>query len=219
MSPLAIIRQVVACTVFVWLSALAWAADPPAGGTASQTQAAQPTPPSALAQGTQPSQTAAQPAQAAQPAARTQPTGASQPTAAVQLLPNAPAQVAHSALLTVDALANADTLQLRIRRVSDQSLVSSDDVTVTLDGRNQPVTRQSSGAYELAINNFRGDGARDVDIIVAHDGIREILSGKVTVPEASSAGSLLSDHKQVAWWILNIVVVLIAAIAISRRKG
>jgi hypothetical protein len=30
---------------------------------------------------------------------------------------------------------------------------------------------------------------------------------------------LWRDHKQVGWWILNIVVVLVAAIALSRRKG
>ena len=71
--------------------------------------------------------------------------------------------------------------------------------------------------YELPINDLRGDGARDVDITVAHDGIREIVSGKVVVAEPSTE-SLLRDHKQVAWWILNIVIVLVAALAFSRRK-
>jgi hypothetical protein len=28
-----------------------------------------------------------------------------------------------------------------------------------------------------------------------------------------------TSHKQLAWWILNIVIVLIAAIAISRRMS
>ena len=31
------------------------------------------------------------------------------------------------------------------------------------------------------------------------------------------SSSVLRDHKQMAWWILNITIVLIAAIAISRR--
>jgi len=39
------------------------------------------------------------------------------------------------------------------------------------------------------------------------------------VIEAASTDSLLRDHKQVAWWILNIVIVLVAALALSRRKG
>jgi hypothetical protein len=220
MSPLAITRQVAACTVFVWLTVPAWAADPPATPVAaSQTPAAEPTQGAQPTRAAQPAE-AAQPPQVAQPAPAGQPAQVSQPAAAVQLLPNTPAQIARSALLSVEAVANADTLQLRIQRVSDRSLVSSDDVTVSLDGRNEPVTRQSSGAYELAINNFRGDGARDVEITVAHDGIREALSGKVSVAEAGSASGLLSsNHKQLAWWVLNIVVVLIAAIAISRRKG
>jgi hypothetical protein len=90
---------------------------------------------------------------------------------------------------------------------------------VAVDGKSESVTRESGGGYEVPVNDLRGDGARDVEIIVGHDGIREILSGKVAVAEGASAGGLLRDHKQVGWWILNIVIVLIAAIALSRRKG
>jgi hypothetical protein len=64
-----------------------------------------------------------------------------------------------------------------------------------------------------------------LDVVVAHDGIREALSGRFTVAgagtpgarNANGAASALRDHKQVAWWILNITIVLIAVIAISRR--
>lgn len=129
------------------------------------------------------------------------------------------APIAHSALLTVEGTVTADALQLRIRRASDKSLVGGDDVTVAIDGRNQSVTHEKGSVYEVPINDMRGDGARDVDVTVAHDGIREIVSGKVSMAEASSAGSLLRDHKQVAWWILNIVIVLVAAMAFSRRKS
>jgi hypothetical protein len=103
--------------------------------------------------------------------------------------------------------------------VSDKSPVSSGEVTVTVDGKNEPVTRANDGGYELPVNDLRGAGARDVELTVAHDGIREILAGKVSLAEAGSADGLLRDHKQIAWWILNIVIVLVAAIAISRRKG
>jgi hypothetical protein len=145
---------------------------------------------------------------------------AAQPAAAaVQLAPNVAAQLAHSALLAVEGTSTGNSVQLRIRRVSDQSLISSDDVTVTVDGRNETVTRDA-GAYEIPVDGLRGDVGKDVEIIVGHDGIREILTAKVSAArEASSAEGLLRDHKQVAWWILNIVIVLIAAIAISRRKG
>jgi hypothetical protein len=156
------------------------------------------------------------PAQAA-PAVQSPPPA--QPAGPVRLAPNVAAQIAHSALLSIDGTAAADTLQLTIRRVSDRSLVSNDDVAVTVDGRTEPVTRGSGGTYEVPLNDLRGDDGKDVEMIVPHDGIREILSGKVAVAEGASAGGLLRDHKQVAWWILNIVIVLVAAIALSRRKG
>jgi hypothetical protein len=128
--------------------------------------------------------------------------------------------VAHSALLTVEAtpLGN-DVLALHIRRVRDQTVVVSDDVKVTADGKNEPVTRESDGTYQFAANDLRGGGAHEVEVVVGHDGIREILSGQITLPEATSAGGLLGGHKQVAWWILNIVVVLVAVMALSRRKA
>jgi hypothetical protein len=138
----------------------------------------------------------------------------STPTAAA-----APAiHLARSALLSVDATQADDSLQLQIRRVSDQSLVNSDDVAVEVDGRNEAVTRVGD-SYQLPLSELRGEGAKEVAITVKHDGIREILSGKLTLPEEASAGSLLRDHKQIMWWILNIVIVLIAAMAISRRKA
>ena len=202
MSPLARIRQVAACATLVFFAAPGLAADAPAQ-TSRAVQPAQ----------AQPATGAVQPPQEAQTAQ------APQPALPVKLAPNAPAQLARSALLSVEATAAADSLRLSIRRMGDKSLVSSDDVTVTVDGRNESVTRESGGVYEVPINDLRGDGVRDVEMIVAHDGIREILAGKVTVIEGASANSLLRDHKQVAWWILNIVIVLVAAIALSRRKG
>jgi len=127
--------------------------------------------------------------------------------------------VARSALLTVDATPTGDdSVVLQIRRVADHSVVASDDVTVTVDGKNQTVTRQTDGTYLVSGTELRGDDARAVEVTVGHDGIREVLSGKVTLP-APSTTSLLGEHKQVAWWILNVVVVLIAVIALSRRKS
>jgi hypothetical protein len=131
----------------------------------------------------------------------------------------APVEIAKSALLTIDGTPAGDSFDLRIHKISDKSLISSDDVTVTVDGRSESVTRVNVNTYQLPLSDVRGDGAREVEIIVPHDGIREILSGKISLPETSSTASLLRDHKQVGWWVLNIVIVLIAAIAISRRKG
>jgi hypothetical protein len=201
MSPLARIWRVGACTALVFVAAPGLAADPPAQGAPT-------------VQGGP----AVQRPQAAQGVQAAQPPPPAQPAGPVHLAPNAAAQIAHSALLSIEATVTADALRLSIRRVSDKSLVSSDDVVVTVDGRNESVTREK-GDYEVPVSDLRGDAPRDVEITVGHDGIREILSGKVVAAEATSADSLLRDHKQVAWWILNIVIVLVAAIALSRRKG
>ena len=146
-------------------------------------------------------------------------TAAPQPTAKpVELSSKNTSQIAHSALLTVDGTTTADAVQISIHRVSDQSLINSDDVTIAVDGKNQVVTHAKNGSYEVPINDLRGDDTRDVDVTVGHDGIREILSGKVTVAEDTSAGNLFQNNKQIAWWILNIVIVLVAVMAFSRKK-
>jgi hypothetical protein len=144
-----------------------------------------------------------------------EPAAVAAPTQAAAAVPH----LAHSALLTIDATSTDDSLNLVIRRVRDRSPVNSDAVTVTVDGKSTSFTRGSDGTYQLPISDLRGDGTREIDVIVAHDGIREVLSGKLSLPDEVTAGSVFRDHKQVAWWILNIVIVLIAAIAISRRKG
>jgi len=144
-------------------------------------------------------------------------TAAAEPPKPIELAVNVPAVIAHSALLDVEATAKADVLQISVRRVADKSLVNTDDITVAIDGKNEPVSHERGTVYELAVNDLRGEGVKDIDVTVAHDGIREILSGKVSLAEASG-GSLLGDHKQVAWWVLNIVIVLIAAMAFSRKK-
>jgi len=214
MSPLARIRQAAACSVLVFVGCWAVAGAGPALADEALLQAprtAQGTPvrlaEATVSATTQP--TAVPPAAAAT---------AAPPAKPVQLAPNVPAQIAHSALLSVEATAKPDALQISIRRVNDKSLINTDDVTVAVDGKNQSVTRERGTVYELPINDLRGDGARDVDVTVAHDGIREIVSGKVTVAEASTE-SLWRDHKQVAWWILNILIVLVAAWAFSGRKS
>ena len=128
--------------------------------------------------------------------------------------------VAHSALLTIDATPKGDILELHVKHAGNAIPIDGQNVTVSVDGRNQPVTPEPEGTFALSTKDLAGDGERQLDIIVAHDGIREILSGKVTVPKASSATSdLWRDHQQMAWWILNISVILIAVMAFSRRSS
>ena len=127
--------------------------------------------------------------------------------------------IAHSALLTIFGVVTADGLAIHIQHAGNQIPIDGRDVTVSLDGKSQPVTAEPEGTFVLATKDLNGDGERQLDIVVAHDGIREILSGKVTLPKAGSTLDLWRDHKQMAWWVLNIGVVLIAVIAFSRRSS
>jgi hypothetical protein len=227
--PLTRIRQVAASTVLglltgVMPTTVVQAADPAqTPSTSSQAVSSSAPPP---ASNPEPAASPApQPAasRAPQPAAvpAPQPPALDQP---VLLPPKATAQIVHSALLTVDGTATDDSVRLSIRRTHDKSLVTGGDgdISVTIDGKKEPVTHERADIFEIPINDLHGDGsadnAHDVEIIVPHDGIREILSGKLTATQTSSGSSLLGDHKQMAWWVLNIAIVFIAATVLSRRK-
>jgi hypothetical protein len=142
------------------------------------------------------------------------------PALAADPTPPAPViPVAHSALLTIDATTTDDGLALHVKHAGNQIPIDGRDVTVSVDGKSHPVTAAPEGTFLLATKDLAGDGERQLDIVVAHDGIREILTGKVTLPKVGSTLDLWRDHKQMAWWILNIAIVLIAVMAFSRRQS
>jgi len=131
-----------------------------------------------------------------------------------------PIAVAHSALLNINASVVPDGLMLHILHASNQIPIDGRDVTVTVDGKNQPLTVEPEVGNFLLPTKDLGEGERQLDITVAHDGIREILTGKVALPKASGfASSWDSSRKQMAWWVLNIAVVLIAVLAFSKRTS
>ena len=127
--------------------------------------------------------------------------------------------IAHSALLTIYGVPTADGLAIHVQHAGNQIPIDGRDVTVSVDGKNQPVTAAPEGTFILPTKDLPGDGERELEIVVAHDGIREILSGKVTLPKVGSTLDLWRDHKMTAWWILNIGIVLIAVLAFSRRSS
>ena len=131
----------------------------------------------------------------------------------------APIPVAHSALLTIDATHTDGGLALHIKHAGNQIPIDGRDVTVSVDGKSQPLTAAPEGTFLLSTKDLAGDGERQFDIVVAHDGIREILTGKVILPKVSATLDLWRDHKQMAWWVLNIAIVLIAVMAFSRRQS
>jgi len=142
--------------------------------------------------------------------------------------PAAPAftPVAHSALVTLEAAGSAEGLSLRVRRTQGEAPLPVTDLVVSVGGRKSPATRRADGTWSVPWPGPGPGHGGELEVVVAHDGIREVLSGSLPPPVAGTTGSApaagsgaLHDHKQVLWWILNIAIVLIAAIAISRRMS
>ena len=134
-------------------------------------------------------------------------------------------QVARSPLVTVEGALAADTLVLRLRRTADQQPISGAELSLTVDGRSLPLTARPEGTWGVPLKDVPAQPGGKLSIVVAHDGVREELDGRLpggaAASSASPSGGLLSTlmHKQMAWWVLNIVIVLIGVIAVSRRAS
>jgi hypothetical protein len=132
--------------------------------------------------------------------------------------------LARSALLAVDAAPASGGLTLRVRRATEQTPLVVNDLAVTIDGRSEPASAQADGSWFVPRPAGATDTGKTIEVSVGHDGIHEVLSGQLA-PSArapasapsGAAGTISSSHKQLVWWILNIAIVLVAAIAISRR--
>jgi len=134
------------------------------------------------------------------------------------------APVAHSALVTVEGVVAADTLVLRVRRSADRQPVAGAELSVRVDGRNVPATPRPEGAWGVPLKDLPKLPGK-LSIEVAHDGVREVLDGQLpggAAPgPAAESRSVVSTliHKQMSWWILNVVIVLVGVIAVSRRMS
>jgi hypothetical protein len=124
--------------------------------------------------------------------------------------------LAQSAQLTVESTVAGDWLTLRILHTGTQSPVVTRDVTVSVAGRVVPTTPRGDGTFVLPVKQLGATTEPKLDIVVGHDGIHEIVSGKVTVPTAAPVSQ--GGHTQSLWWIINIALVFAAAMFISSRK-
>ena len=140
--------------------------------------------------------------------------------------PSGPAftPLAHSALVSVEGVVAADTLVLRVRRTADQQPLAGAELTVTADGHSVPMTARPEGTWGVPVKDLPKPPGK-LAITVAHDGVREVLDGRLpggataAPPSQSAGGARTLIHKQMAWWILNVVIVLIGVIAVSRRMS
>ncbi len=129
-------------------------------------------------------------------------------------------QVARSAQLRLDAVIHGKRAVLyAVRRDDHTPIVGAGRVTADINGHPLPLRPDGTGyAFSLA---GLPPGRQSLQVVVAHNGIHELLSGTITLPKpapAASAFALLEQHGYGAWWVLNLVVLLLAARLIMRRK-
>ena len=126
-------------------------------------------------------------------------------------------QIASSSMLVLDATVHAHDIVLRVARTADHTPIEgAGNVTAQIGGRPVPLVAHGD-TYVLSTHGLKS-GAQSLQVVVAHDGIHELLSGTVTLPKHPDRLAVLERHGYGAWWVLNIVVLLLAARLIMRRK-
>jgi membrane fusion protein, heavy metal efflux system len=136
------------------------------------------------------------------------------------------APVAHSPLVTVEGVVVADTLVLRVRRSADRQPVAGAELSVRVDGRSVPTTPRPEGTWGVPLQELPKLPGK-LSIEVAHEGVREVLDGQLPGGAAAAPGPSAQSrgivstllHKQMSWWILNVVIVLVGVVAVSRRMS
>ncbi|HYL71828.1 MAG TPA: hypothetical protein VEY89_11055 [Candidatus Dormibacteraeota bacterium] len=141
--------------------------------------------------------------------------------------------LARSSLVAVDGALTAQTLLLRVHGAQDQQPVPGAELTVTIDGRSVAGAARPDGTWAAARPELPAAAPGRLQIVVAHAGVREVLDAQLpraSAPAAAAAPSPAAPvrgtgflatlmHKQSSWWILNVLVVLIGVIAVSRRMS
>jgi hypothetical protein len=136
--------------------------------------------------------------------------------------PSAPllAPLAHSAALTLEGASVPGALILRVRPRTTGNPLAVSDFGASIDGQEMPATALADGTWRVPLPGHPAASEGRLDVAVTHDGIRELLTARVALaaPNAPEPGGS-GVHNQLVWWVLNIAIVLIAALAISRRTS
>jgi len=109
-----------------------------------------------------------------------------------------------------------------VRPNSGTTPLTVSEFSVLLDGKSVPAAARPDGTWLVPLPAPAPGG--QLEVAVTHDGIRELLSAKLPAAHAGAAAPAAGTgatgvHKQIVWWILNVLIVLVAAIAISRRTS
>jgi hypothetical protein len=140
--------------------------------------------------------------------------------------------LAHSSLVTVEGAAAARTLLLRVRRAGDRQALAGAELGVTLNGANIPAALLPDGSWAVPLPQPPPKTPGKLQIVVAHDGVREVLDAQLPAAGGTAAGAAAAPapagatgalsalaHKQMSWWVLNIIIAVIGVVAISRRMS
>ena len=142
--------------------------------------------------------------------------------------------LAHSALVTVEAAPAARTLLLRVRRASDGQPLAGAELSETIDGASAGAALLPDGTWAVPLPQPPAKMPDKLEIVVAHDGLREMLDAQLPAAGAAASGAAAAPapapaapagwlstlaHKQMSWWLLNIAIVMVGVIAISRRMS
>src|SRR6202050_4727438 len=130
--------------------------------------------------------------------------------------------LARAALVSGEAAVLApDTLTLRIRHTPSGTNVVSAQLQVAAQGRSLPVTANADGTWTVALKDLNGKPPGKLDLLVTHDGIRELVSGTAAPPAAGTASGaaagVLPKNKPLAWGGSQLAVVLLRPARMSSR--
>jgi hypothetical protein len=127
--------------------------------------------------------------------------------------------LAQSAQVLIEGARTPEGLTLRFERTTGGTALPVSELSATLDGKSLPLTRAADGTWKVPLPSATPAGK--LELQVGHDGIRELLSGAPPAPVAAAAPAEApgASHKQIWWWVLNIGIVLVAVIAVSRRMS
>jgi hypothetical protein len=124
--------------------------------------------------------------------------------------------LAQSAQVAVRYTLDDEWLTLRLLHAGSESPLVTKDVTVSVAGHVIPLNARGEGTYILPVKQLGTTMTPTLEISVGHDGIREVLSGKLTLPAAAPVTT--GGHNQMLWWIVNIGIVFVAAMIWSNRR-
>lgn len=115
-------------------------------------------------------------------------------------------------------LLRADTMDIHVSRILDNTPVSDAQVTVEFRGRTYATTASIDGGYAFSAPQLRLPGSAAIAFEIAAGGVDETLRGVVRMPDGTGRHSGHGGARQLGWWVLNFAVCIGFLALIARRR-